>query len=126
MLRGQEGGTYNIGGNSERTNIDVVREVCGIVAEETGCARSELEALIEFVPDRPGHDQRYAIDASKLRRECEWEPRETFESGLRKTVRWYLDNGAWVEQVRSGEYRKWMELNYTNRRSEGVRRRGES
>ena len=126
IQEGQEGETYNIGGNSERSNIDVVREVCSIVAEETGCGHSELEALIEFVPDRPGHDHRYAIDASKLKRECGWEPRESFESGLRKTVRWYLDNGAWVEGVRSGEYRKWMELNYTNRPSEGVGRRGES
>ena len=126
IQRGKTGETYNIGGDSERTNIDVVREVCSIVAEETGCARSELEALIEFVPDRPGHDHRYAIDASKLKRECGWEPRESFESGLRKTVRWYLDNGAWVEQVRSGEYRKWMALNYANRTSEGAGRGGES
>ena len=126
IQRGQVGETYNIGGDSERANIDVVREVCGAVAEETGCAHSELEALIEFVPDRPGHDQRYAIDASKLKRECGWEPRETFESGLRKTVRWYLDNGAWVEQVRSGAYRKWMELNYENRPGQGVGRREES
>ena len=127
MLRGQEGETYNIGGNSERTNIDVVREVCSVVAEQTGCDRSELEGLIEFVPDRPGHDQRYAIDASKLRRECEWEPRQTFESGLRKTVRWYLDNQPWVEQVSSGEYRRWMELNYANRGpGRAARRRGES
>ena len=126
VQRGREGETYNIGGNSERTNIDVVREVCSIVAEATECARSELEALIEFVPDRPGHDQRYAIDAAKLKRECGWEPKESFASGLRKTVLWYLDNGAWVEQVRSGEYRRWMELNYANRRSEGIGPGGES
>ena len=116
IRQGKVGETYNIGGNSERRNIDVVRHVCRIVAEETDCARAELEALITFVSDRPGHDLRYAIDASKLKRECGWEPRETFESGLRRTVRWYLENGPWVEQVRSGEYQKWMEQNYENRR----------
>ena len=114
---GKVGETYNIGGNSERTNIDVVRDVCRIVAEETECPPAELETLITFVADRPGHDLRYAIDASKVKRECDWEPRETFDSGLRRTVRWYLDNPTWVEQVRSGEYRKWMEDNYENRRA---------
>ena len=116
IQQGKVGETYNIGGNSERRNIDVVRDVCRIVADETGCVQSELEALIEFVADRPGHDLRYAIDASKLKRECGWEPRESFDSGLRRTVRWYLDNGPWVEQVRSGEYRTWMKQNYENRR----------
>ena len=115
IRQGRVGETYNIGGNSERRNIDVVRDVCRIVAEETDCAETELEGLITFVADRPGHDLRYAIDASKLKRECGWEPRESFDSGLRMTVRWYLDNGPWVEQVRSGEYRKWMEQNYENR-----------
>jgi dTDP-glucose 4,6-dehydratase len=117
IRRGKVGETYNIGANSERTNIDVVRDVCRIVAEETECAQAELEALITFVADRPGHDLRYAIDASKLRRECDWEPRETFDSGLRRTVRWYLENPFWVEHVRSGEYRKWMEENYENRQA---------
>ena len=116
IRHGKVGETYNVGGNSERSNIDVVRDVCRIVAEETKCERAELEGLITFVPDRPGHDLRYAIDASKLKRECGWEPRETFDSGLRRTVRWYLENPAWVEQVRSGEYRRWMESNYENRR----------
>jgi dTDP-glucose 4,6-dehydratase len=116
IRQGKVGETYNIGGKSERSNIDVVREVCRVVAEETGCAQAELEELITFVADRPGHDLRYAIDASKLKRECGWEPRETFESGLRRTVRWYLGNSSWVAQVRSGEYRKWMEDNYENRR----------
>jgi dTDP-glucose 4,6-dehydratase len=115
IQKGRVGETYNIGGNSERANIDVVRDVCRIVAEETECSRDELEALITFVADRPGHDLRYAIDASKVRRECGWAPRETFDSGLRLTVRWYLQNSSWVKQVRSGEYRKWMEDNYENR-----------
>lgn len=117
IQHGKVGETYNIGGNSERTNIDVVRDVCRIVAAETECPQVELQALITFVPDRPGHDLRYAIDSSKLWRECGWEPRQTFDSGLRRTVRWYLDNPSWVEQVRSGEYRKWMEDNYENRRA---------
>ena len=112
---GRVGETYNIGGNSERTNIEVVREVCRAVADETECAQAELETLITFVADRPGHDLRYAINASKLQRESGWEPRETFDSGLRRTVRWYLNNPVWIEQVRSGEYRKWMEENYENR-----------
>jgi dTDP-glucose 4,6-dehydratase len=70
---------------------------------------------VRFVTDRPGHDARYAIDAGKLARELDWTPKETFESGLRKTVRWYLDNQAWVESVRSGDYRKWIEQNYSSR-----------
>ena len=115
IRHGKVGETYNIGGKSERTNIDVVRAVCRIVAEETEHVPEELEALITFVTDRPGHDLRYAIDASKLKQECGWEPRETFDSGLRRTIRWYLDNPSWVQQVRSGEYRKWMEENYGHR-----------
>ena len=117
IRQGRVGETYNIGGNSERTNIDVVRLVCRIVAEETDSSLSELEALIEFVPDRPGHDHRYAMDTSKLRTECRWAPKQTFESGLRKTVRWYLDNAKWVAQLRSGEYEKRMDLSFANRRS---------
>ena len=116
IQHGRVGETYNIGGNSERTNLEVVRDVCSIVADETGRPRAEIETLITFVADRPGHDLRYAIDASKLKQECGWEPSETFDSGLRRTVRWYLDNPSWVAQVRTGEYRTWMEQNYENRR----------
>ena len=76
---------------------------------------AELLGLKEFVTDRPGHDLRYAIDASRIREECGWEPKETFDTGIRKTVQWYLSNQAWVSGVRSGEYRKWMELNYRDR-----------
>jgi dTDP-glucose 4,6-dehydratase len=104
--KGRAGENYNIGGWNERTNIDVVRAICGLVDEmapnnETG----PREGLIAFVPDRPGHDIRYAIDARKIERELGWRPSETFESGLRKTVSWYLNNRAWWERVRSGVYR---------------------
>lgn len=106
LERGRIGETYNVGGNNEVRNIDLVRTLCALVAEETGRSRESVEALITFVPDRPGHDLRYAIDAAKIARDCGWSPRETFETGLRKTVRWYLENTRWVDEVRSGEYKK--------------------
>jgi dTDP-glucose 4,6-dehydratase len=115
IQRGKSGETYNIGGHNEKKNIDVVHQLIEIVAELTGAKREELQALVRFVTDRPGHDARYAIDAGKLARELGWKPQETFETGLRKTVRWYLDNQAWVEGVRSGDYRKWIEQNYASR-----------
>ncbi len=110
--RGRVGETYNVGGGAEMKNIDVVGEICSIVAAETGAAVGELLNLRKFVTDRPGHDLRYAIDSSKLRNECGWEPKETFESGIRKTVRWYLANREWVTAVQTGEYRRWMEQQY--------------
>jgi dTDP-glucose 4,6-dehydratase len=113
--RGKPGETYNIGGMNEKKNIDVVRKLIQIVAEETGASEQELLGLITFVTDRPGHDLRYAIDASKLERELDWKPRETFESGMRKTVQWYLENTAWSAEVRTGDYRKWIEQNYATR-----------
>jgi dTDP-glucose 4,6-dehydratase len=113
--QGRVGETYNIGGNSERRNLDVVRQICAAVAEETAKPGEEVESLITFVPDRPGHDLRYAIDASKIRSELGWEPKETFESGLRKTVRWYIDNPEWVQSVKTGAYREWIEENYAGR-----------
>jgi dTDP-glucose 4,6-dehydratase len=113
--KGTVGRTYNVGGNSEVRNIDVVRRICTMLGEETGAREEEFTALITYVPDRPGHDLRYAIDASRLRDECGWSPHHTFESGLRQTVRWYLSNQAWVDGVRSGEYRKWIETNYSKR-----------
>jgi len=113
--QGRVGETYNIGGRSEQRNIDVVKQLCAIVAEETGARETELLALITYVKDRPGHDLRYAIDATKIEKELDWTPKESFASGLRKTVRWYLDNQAWVENVRTGDYRRWIEQNYGGR-----------
>jgi dTDP-glucose 4,6-dehydratase len=113
--RGRLGETYNVGGRAELRNIDTVRAICAAVAEQTGVPCAELEQLITFVADRPGHDLRYAIDASKLERECGWAPRETFASGLHKTVRFYREQREWVTAVRSGEYRAWMETNYGTR-----------
>jgi dTDP-glucose 4,6-dehydratase len=115
FVRGEVGRTYNIGGNDERRNVQVVDALCYAVAEAVGCDPSELLRLKRFVRDRPGHDLRYAIDASRLRSELGWEPRETFETGLRKTVRWYLAHPQWVEQVRTGAYRTWIDSNYADR-----------
>lgn len=103
--RGRAGETYNVGGNAERTNIDVVRAICRLLDELRPWAHGPYENLIAHVADRPGHDARYAIDASKIERELGWRPQENFDSGLRKTVEWYLDNRNWWERVRSGLYR---------------------
>ena len=107
VTEGVVGETYNIGGHNEQTNIDVVRGICTLL-EELAPARPEGVAqfadLITFVKDRPGHDQRYAIDASKIERELGWVPEETFETGLRKTVQWYLDNLEWCQHVQDGSY----------------------
>jgi dTDP-glucose 4,6-dehydratase len=110
LARGRIGETYNIGGNAEMTNLDVVRTVCRRLAEVR--PGRDYAAQIAFVRDRPGHDRRYAIDAGKIRRELGWTPRQTFDSGIRRTVEWYLDNAAWIEAVTSGDYRKWISLNY--------------
>jgi len=104
--KGAVGESYNVGGNAERTNIDVVRAICRLLDElQPGSPHRPHEKLIAHVADRPGHDARYAIDASKIARELGWQPRENFESGLRKTVAWYLENRDWWERVRSGSYR---------------------
>ena len=115
LTEGTIGETYNVGGNSERTNIDVVHAIAKIVASEIGKPLDEILELIVSVKDRPGHDFRYAIDATKIRTDLGWEPAESFETGLKKTVRWYLQNTRWIEQVRSGEYRRWIDQNYTQR-----------
>lgn len=115
IQRGRLGETYNVGGNAELPNVKVVEHLCRILAKELGCPPSELTELVTFVADRPGHDLRYAMDSSKILRDCGWVPRETFTSGLLKTVRWYLQNQQWVEQVRTGEYRAWLHANYAHR-----------
>lgn len=116
LERGRVGETYNIGGNSERANIDVVTTICDLLDEmrpqDSGVPRRKL---IKFVEDRPGHDRRYAINASKIMRELGWRPAEQFESGLRKTVRWYLEHADWVDGVRTGAYRDWIARNYAER-----------
>jgi dTDP-glucose 4,6-dehydratase len=113
---GRVGETYNIGGNSERANIDVVKTICDLVDEmRPRAGKGSRRELITYVQDRPGHDRRYAIDASKLLRELGWKPSSEFESGLRKTVRWYLDHASWIENVRTGAYLEWMNKNYSER-----------
>jgi dTDP-glucose 4,6-dehydratase len=116
LERGRLGETYNIGGNSEKTNIQVVKTICALLDElrplPNGTPR---ESLIRFVEDRPGHDRRYAINAEKIKHELGWQPSVSFEQGLRQTVQWYLDNSEWIENVRTGAYREWIHHNYGER-----------
>jgi dTDP-glucose 4,6-dehydratase len=110
---GHPGETYNIGGGNEKANIDVVRTLCAILDEMRPRADGRsYDTQIAFVTDRPGHDRRYAIDAGKIERELGWRPAETFESGIRKTVHWYLENADWVKNVTSGAYRDWIDRQY--------------
>jgi dTDP-glucose 4,6-dehydratase len=115
LARGRVGETYNVGGGAERRNLDVVKRVCALLDELRPRADGRHEDLIAFVKDRPGHDRRYAMDTRKIERELGWRPRESFESGLRRTVEWYLANPEWVAAIRSGEYREWLETNYGKR-----------
>ena len=107
------GETYNIGGRCELANLDTVGIICDVLDDIRPSENSRPHReLIKFVKDRPGHDFRYAIDCAKLENELGWSPRETFDSGIRKTIQWYLDNREWVERVKSGEYRTWIEQHY--------------
>jgi dTDP-glucose 4,6-dehydratase len=109
---GKPGETYNVGGWNEKPNIEIVQSICDLVDEMSPRPGSRRE-LITYVKDRPGHDRRYAMDAVKIERELGWKPKETFETGLRKTVRWYLENEAWVRDVTSGAYRQWIATHYS-------------
>jgi dTDP-glucose 4,6-dehydratase len=114
LERGTPGETYNVGGKAERRNLDVVHRLCEILDARLPGAAPHAR-LITFVKDRPGHDRRYAIDSRKIERELGWTPRESFETGLARTVDWYLANGEWVRAVQSGEYQRWIERNYASR-----------
>lgn len=116
LAKGRVGETYNVGGGSQKTNLEVVQAICDLLDELKPDARvGNRKSLITFVKDRPGHDRRYAINADKIARDLGWRAKESFESGLRRTVSWYLDNMRWVDQVRSGAYQHWIELNYVQR-----------
>jgi dTDP-glucose 4,6-dehydratase len=110
---GQPGDTYNIGGWNEKPNIEIVETICDLVDEMAPRAGDSRRTLITFVKDRPGHDRRYAMDARKIERELGWKPKATFESGIRQTVRWYLENEPWVRNVTSGSYRQWVATHYS-------------
>jgi dTDP-glucose 4,6-dehydratase len=110
---GRVGETYNVGGWNEKPNIEIVHTVCMLLDElRPRAAGGSYKEQITFVKDRPGHDRRYAIDARKIERELGWKPAETFETGIRKTVQWYLASGDWVQRVQSGAYREWISAQY--------------
>jgi dTDP-glucose 4,6-dehydratase len=111
LTKGSLGETYNVGGATEKNNREVVATICEIL-QEVRPQSAGYESLITYVKDRPGHDRRYAIDSRKIQRELGWKPRETFETGMRKTILWYLENSGWVEDVTSGAYQKWVTDNY--------------
>lgn len=115
LERGRVGETYNIGGKCERPNLDIVRGVCRVLDELAPDDRGPHERLITFVADRPGHDRRYAMDTRKVESELGWVPQETFETGLRRTVTWYLGHRDWVASVQDGSYRQWIAQQYGDR-----------
>jgi dTDP-glucose 4,6-dehydratase len=115
LAHGRTGQTYNVGGWNEKKNLEIVETVCALL--DKLCPNDPVVphgTLLTFVKDRPGHDRRYAIDARKIERDLEWRPRETFESGIRKTIQWYLEHDEWVEDVTSGAYRQWIEKQYSS------------
>ncbi len=113
LQAGRVGETYNVGGWNEKTNLEIVHTICELLDELRPAAEGSYKRLITHVKDRPGHDRRYAIDARKLERELGWKPAESFETGIRKTVDWYLANPGWVERVQSGAYRDWVAAQYS-------------
>jgi len=115
LTGGRIGETYNIGGWNEKTNLQIVHTICALLDELRPDPAGSHRRLITHVADRPGHDRRYAIDARKIERELGWRPAETFESGIRQTVQWYLDHPDWVANVQSGAYREWVASNYSAR-----------
>ena len=127
LARGSAGETYNIGGECEKRNIDVVKAICTVLDELVPAGTNKhlrqrtppvtgYQDLITFVPDRPGHDRRYAINCGKIRDQLGWSQKHNFDQGLKDTVSWFLNNRAWVESVKSGEYQTWMDKNYSGRK----------
>jgi len=116
ITNGQTGATYNVGGNCEMQNIDLVNLLCEKIACINGKSGDEYKKLIRYVKDRPGHDRRYAINCSKIMQELNWQPRVNFEQGIGKTIDWYMNNQAWVTDIKTGEYMNWISQNYNDRR----------
>ena len=115
VQNGKTGEKYNIGGENEWTNIKLLKEVIKLESNELGLSKDDVEKTITFVKDRPGHDRRYAIDCTKIKKELGWERKVTFEEGLLYTIKWYLTNTEWVNNILSGDYRNWIENNYSKR-----------